>query len=71
MQLLIVHHDAEMGSQLVQMVRGLHGTRLRSCPQRRRRDQLGPASLALRSSLEGDGIDGLVLGSGTGQRSVV
>jgi len=52
MQLLIVHHDAEMGSQLVQMVRGLHGTRLRSCPQRRRRDQLGPASLALRSSLD-------------------
>jgi hypothetical protein len=65
MQLLIVHHDAELGAQLVQMVKDytmhncqLVGSDTAAVDWARRQSRCR----LLLTQLEGDGIDGLVLG---------
>jgi CheY-like chemotaxis protein len=66
MQLLIVHRDSEMGEALVQMVRSytrhqceLVGSDVAAMDWARRHQQCN----LLLTQLEGDGIDGLALGS--------
>ena len=70
MQLLIVHHDAEMGGQLVQMVRDytahdcdLVGSDDAAINWGRRRSHCA----LLLTQVEDDGIDGLVLGGSLGE----
>lgn len=70
MQLLIVHHDAEMGGQLVQMVRdysshdcNLAGSGDEALDWSRRHSRCG----LLLTQVEDDGIDGLALGGALGE----